>query len=990
MTDGGHNDDKPMLPSQSNDTLFDADIDDDGIKIDLDDADIDLCMTSDDLNMDDDVDVEDVIATPPSRDSDEQLQSMHETTTVKLEVHVPQVPVVEERKEMEVIDLTGVDDDDVPMAVEAVEDSIPKIDSAKVHVIESNDSEDDSEDESVHVVSPDDLKTPFIPPSVVMEPSKPEESPWQDEALAVISECFHLEFHSIKALCSRMAASSFRTINKIDFGALAQVNVHFAGVYGNREPLAKLLLQLKAITHETYENLLDPVKNAETSWLKIGLFLCKLTKTQFCFLSQRDVDLINWSLDAPDPSKPVEASASDSEASDADDMFFEYSLQTRHPVASGTYFSVLTSEFIKEERKRPLTPLTTREAGLLVMEKVLVNLFKGNRVILSDKLDDGDIEEMVKMAMSKEEADAILEPLVKCRLEFSRIVEERVDEMKEQQRTLGEKKLEAFLSQFSAYLKMTFPKLEAFAEDKGKLLAELVADQEGHLHDPVRNATAAAPPRLELSTDSMPLFVDVDVMVEDSKPVPPAPPRTTSLDSKPGDHPVFERDCSEVNSSTWRDAKRRLFFCKEFGAFLSEGKEVSSVAVARMIGDLYLDEARSLKDLHEKCFESYSLHGQEGKDDLPKAKSRNLLMRFINFISDITSNGVKIDFRMRSFIKDRAAKAAEKTSDTVFFDAILEYVAVARKAALIDASEESSAALEICTEVAQRFSLIYQEARENLKRKFKQDLRRNTTDEIEAARKKVVQQVLAASDKAVKATRSIGNREAFIEGFTQITRTRSYAWGSMSSHDRTFKLQYQLETIQPPKICADETFVPTPRVRGNGKEAAATWFEVDPVEMEVVRVFELMNRSFLVFVREVGTGATLAYYGAGVREVGVAGARPWKKYARPITHIALDEEKGLLAFFDKETALLNIMCFDEAFRELFTNYAKIEIARWYNDDIPDIVDMVFIPGSEEICFVERSGRVRIYSLVTTDFKPAQETSRQLRSSRIGRECRRTL
>ncbi|KAJ3086620.1 hypothetical protein HDU96_004810, partial [Phlyctochytrium bullatum] len=415
---------------------------------------------------------------------------------------------------------------------------------------------------------------------------------------------------------------------------------------------------------------------------------------------------------------------------------------------------------------------------------------------------------------------------------------------------------------------MTFPKLEAFAEDKGKLLAELVADQEDTStvdkmeEDPVPNATAAAPPRLELSTDSTPLFVDVDVMVEDSKPVPSAPPRTTSLDSKPGDHPfnpgwlrVFERDCSEVNSSAWRDAKRRLFFCKEFVAFLSEGKEVSPVAVARMIGDLYLDEAKSLKDLQEKCFESYSLHGQEGKDDLPKAKSRNLLTRFINFISDITSDGVKIDFRMRSFIKDRAAKAAEKTPDTVFFDAILEYVAVARKAVLIDASEESSAALEVCNEVAQRFSLIYQEARENLKRKFKEDLRRNTTDEIEAARKRLVQQVLAARDKAVKATvipeingllaqRSIGNREAFIEGFTQITRTRSSfaSWGSLSSHDRTFKLQYRLETIQPPKIryyavraaidsaearaietnSADETFVPTPRVRGNGKEAAAT------------------------------------------------------------------------------------------------------------------------------------------------------------------------
>jgi hypothetical protein len=58
------------------------------------------------------------------------------------------------------------------------------------------------------------------------------------------------------------------------------------------------------------------------------------------------------------------------------------------------------------------------------------------------------------------------------------------------------------------------------------------------------------------------------------------------------------------------------------------------------------------------------------------------------------------------------------------------------------------------------------------------------------------------------------------------------------------------------------------------------------------------------------------------------------------------------------------------FTDLYVKHSRIDIAIWYNGEAPNIKDLVFIPGTEELCFVESSGRIRFYSLVTTEFRPS--------------------
>src|SRR5437762_14326278 len=49
---------------------------------------------------------------------------------------------------------------------------------------------------------------------------------------------------------------------------------------------------------------------------------------------------------------------------------------------------------------------------------------------------------------------------------------------------------------------------------------------------------------------------------------------------------------------------------------------------------------------------------------------------------------------------------------------------------------------------------------------------------------------------------------------------------------------------------------------------------------------------------------------------------------------------------------------------------NIQLLQWYNNSIPSIKYFLFVKNTEELCFVEKSGRARIFNLVNQQFRPA--------------------
>ncbi|KAG8762904.1 hypothetical protein FRC11_007233 [Ceratobasidium sp. 423] len=87
---------------------------------------------------------------------------------------------------------------------------------------------------------------------------------------------------------------------------------------------------------------------------------------------------------------------------------------------------------------------------------------------------------------------------------------------------------------------------------------------------------------------------------------------------------------------------------------------------------------------------------------------------------------------------------------------------------------------------------------------------------------------------------------------------------------------------------------------------------------------------------------------------------------------AFDEKTRLLAFFyntNLKGPELSLFGFDETFSSIQARGSPFSLKEWYDTEV-QIDKVCFVSGSEEICLIESSGRARVLSLVTLNFRPA--------------------
>ncbi|KAG9082517.1 hypothetical protein FRC06_004956, partial [Ceratobasidium sp. 370] len=85
---------------------------------------------------------------------------------------------------------------------------------------------------------------------------------------------------------------------------------------------------------------------------------------------------------------------------------------------------------------------------------------------------------------------------------------------------------------------------------------------------------------------------------------------------------------------------------------------------------------------------------------------------------------------------------------------------------------------------------------------------------------------------------------------------------------------------------------------------------------------------------------------------------------------AFDQATRLLAIVHGEKELkLSVYIFDEMFSGLRSRGSPIPFKGWYDAGVR-IENVCFVSGTEEVCLIESSGRARIFSLITQQFRPA--------------------
>ncbi len=67
---------------------------------------------------------------------------------------------------------------------------------------------------------------------------------------------------------------------------------------------------------------------------------------------------------------------------------------------------------------------------------------------------------------------------------------------------------------------------------------------------------------------------------------------------------------------------------------------------------------------------------------------------------------------------------------------------------------------------------------------------------------------------------------------------------------------------------------------------------------------------------------------------------------------------------------MDVFSFIDGQANLYSRNQKIHLSQWYDNMIPTLQHFLFIKNTEELCFVEKSGRARIYSLIHQHFRLA--------------------
>ncbi|CAG8442852.1 12656_t:CDS:10 [Acaulospora colombiana] len=214
----------------------------------------------------------------------------------------------------------------------------------------------------------------------------------------------------------------------------------------------------------------------------------------------------------------------------------------------------------------------------------------------------------------------------------------------------------------------------------------------------------------------------------------------------------------------------------------------------------------------------------------------------------------------------------------------------------------------------------------------------------------------------------------------------------------SFRLFREIEIPRPEQLCLtifstqlsqadalemnkNELFVPQPMINSYDRNPGVS-VEIDPETYDFKYVAQF-DRKFLLLLWNKTTRKLEIYFDIITRLQKVLKEQITLKKLNPSENfmVAVNEPKGLIAIYDNirgafsdsyalhSPRKLNAYSFDEERTNLHLQHRNILLQQWYNNDIPEIAHFFFIKNTEDICFVERNGRARVYNFINDSFKP---------------------
>ncbi|CAI2161360.1 13694_t:CDS:10 [Funneliformis geosporum] len=179
---------------------------------------------------------------------------------------------------------------------------------------------------------------------------------------------------------------------------------------------------------------------------------------------------------------------------------------------------------------------------------------------------------------------------------------------------------------------------------------------------------------------------------------------------------------------------------------------------------------------------------------------------------------------------------------------------------------------------------------------------------------------------------------------------------------------HQSDTLQ---IQNDELHIPTLH---SSYQYGKNFFQIDPAVYDFKKISQFDNRKFLLVLHNKKSQKIEIFFGASQHIIQtVKTNKPFKSLNIDENFlIAINEPKELIAIYryTDNDVMLNVYALYDGQTHFYPRHSNIQLLQWYNNTVPNLQYFFFIKNTEELCFVEKSGRARIFNLVTQQFRPA--------------------
>ncbi|PKY13750.1 hypothetical protein RhiirB3_425628 [Rhizophagus irregularis] len=768
----------------------------------------------------------------------------------------------------------------------------------------------------------------------------------------------------LRKLCNDMVPLSFKSISDINFTKLNSISLRLIGCYGNHTLIAKLLLNKNIINKKIFDllvvsqpsmgksylrpgiylSLVNPGLGLIIHWPEIGCYeentssqrkknmtclhryLTKLTDHQLCFMSDKDLESFDWNMED-----------SDIDSDDNDDTCYDFEVKK------------------SQEEQEDLEDF---------------KIYPGFEVNLPHN---------IKAEINNQTKDVSLSPIVVgSTTHQSFITRQLIDTASHTHKITSPVSITQFPIDLKNKLKDHYLHFDRHKMNmyELELFVKYGLEVEGEFFSPLHEALATAKVQHEKKKyqKKSAIVEDIEIMKQIAlmklhsfySHFDISLSRTNISDTDlnriqtkyPGIETLIEEKV-KINSKNWKKMKKRYNLAcivvenmntLEKTSKVKENNDGLTKSISETFYDIFIDKESDLHKLMEKYTQRLAFQNSSSACDL--FDYYNLNNSKINKAKQMTKDMTDAEF-IQKLVNSKLFEGYDDIREKINSTFFEEYHQWKKN--------------DFPVEIRRIFpeSLFIKQLECKLEKEYVEEKQRIEKNEFENICNKLECKYKNGSMR-LSVLNVIESLNYFIINYEI----------EMAQPNQTQISIYEtsLEQADIHQLQEDE-HVPNLTLTSHYSGQYGTSFHLDPQVYDFRKISQFDNHKFLLVLWNKKASKTEIFFDTAQKLAQnfkqFYSNRPFKTLNTDENYfIAVNEPTELIAIFDTRRVVLDIFSFNDGQANLYSRNSNIQLLQWYSGTVPDIQYFLFIKDTEDLCFVEKSGRARIFNLINQQFRPA--------------------